>query len=178
MTRRNIIAIGASAGGVEALSALAQGLPPDLDASLFVVLHIPPYCPSSLPRILTECGPLKAQHAVDGEQIKRGRIYVAPPDHHLLVENDRTIVRRGPKENRFRPSVDALFRSVAYGYGSRVIGIVLSGALDDGTSGLWSIQRLGGATVAQSLEEASQPSMPRSAIEGVSIDHVCMASPI
>lgn len=173
MEHRDIVVVGASAGGVEALTAFVKGLPAGLDASVFVVLHVPPYSPSGLPQILSDAGPLKARHAIDDEQIERGQIYVAPPDHHLLIENDRTLVRRGPKENRFRPSVDALFRSAANQYGSRVIGIVLSGALDDGTSGLWSIQRLGGTTIVQEPADARQSAMPQNAMESVEIDHVC-----
>src|SRR5207247_1291275 len=122
MMTRDIIVIGASAGGVEALVALVRGFPADLAACVFVVLHVPAYAPSTLPEILTAAGPLEAAHARDGEAIRRGRIYVATPDKHLLLEAGRAVVRRGPKENRFRPSVDALFRSAAYVYGPRVIG--------------------------------------------------------
>jgi two-component system, chemotaxis family, protein-glutamate methylesterase/glutaminase len=173
--QRDIIAIGASAGGIQALLALVGGLPSDLGASLFVVLHIPPHSPSNLPHILSEGGPLEAVHAHDGTPIERGRIYVAPPDKHLILEAGRIVVRRGPKENRFRPSVDALFRSAAYVYGPRTIGVVLSGALDDGTSGLWSIKRLGGIAVIQDPADALHPEMPRNAQNHVEIDHVAPA---
>lgn len=129
--KRDIVALGGSAGGVEALQEVVSGLSPDLGAAIFVVLHVPPYAPSQLPRILSSSGPLKAIHAEDGGAIERNCIYIAPPDHHIILEAGRMLVRRGPKENRFRPSVDALFRSAAYVYGTRVVGVVLSGALDD-----------------------------------------------
>jgi two-component system chemotaxis response regulator CheB len=166
-----IVAVGASAGGVESLCALVGSLPADLNSALFVVLHIPPNFVSNLPGILSAKGPLPAVHPVDGDNISPGRIYIAPPDHHLLVEDDHVLVTRGPKENRFRPSVDALFRSAAYNYGPRAIGIVLSGALDDGTSGLWSIKRMGGITITQDPLEAAFDSMPASALSQVEIDH-------
>ncbi|SCX95389.1 two-component system, chemotaxis family, response regulator CheB [Nitrosospira sp. Nl5] len=171
MLPARIVTIGASAGGVESLSALVASLPADLDAAIFVVLHIPANFVSTLPEILCKKGPLKAVHPADGDEIERGRIYVAAPDHHLLIEANRVLVTRGPKENRNRPSVDALFRSAAYSHGSRVIGIVLSGALDDGTSGLWSIKRMNGITITQDPTEASFDSMPSSALSQVEIDH-------
>jgi two-component system chemotaxis response regulator CheB len=171
MPGHDIIVIGASAGGVEALQELARGLPSNLPAAVFIVLHIPPGGPSLLPRILNKSGPLRARHAINGEAIERGRIYVAPPDHHLLVVRDRVRVVRGPKENRARPAADPLFRSAAHAYGTRVVGVVLSGSLDDGTAGLAAIKRRGGLTVAQDPEEALYPGMPRSARENVALDH-------
>jgi two-component system chemotaxis response regulator CheB len=174
--KRDIIALGASAGGVEALRALAKGLPRDLDASVFIVLHVPPHSPSNLPAVLSAAGPLVAEHARDGAAIQPNRIYIAPPDKHLILEPGRMLVRRGPKENRFRPSIDALFRSAAYVFGSRTIGVVLSGSLDDGTSGLWSIKRLGGLTVIQEPDDAVHPQMPRNAREHVQIDNVGRAT--
>ena len=162
MAQRDIVVIGASAGGVAVLTELVQSLPADFHAAVFIVLHIPPHSPSVLPQILSAAGPLQAVHPVDGERIQKGRIYIASPDHHLLIEDGHVVVRKGPKENRFRPSVDALFRSAAYIYGPRVIGIVLTGTLDDGTSGLWSIKRLGGVAIIQEPKEAPFPSMPAS----------------
>ena len=150
---------------------LARGLPSNLPAAVFIVLHLPPASPSLLPRILNKSGPLRAHHAINGETIERGRIYIAPPDHHLLIERERVRVVRGPKENRARPAADPLFRSAAQSYGTRVVGVVLSGALDDGTAGLAAIKRRGGLTVAQDPEEALYPSMPRSARENVTLDH-------
>ncbi len=173
-----IVVVGASAGGVPSLQALVAGLPADLNAAVFVVLHIAPHATSHLAHILDRCGPLPAVHAQDGEEIRRGQIYVASLDHHLLVEGERIGVKHGPKENRFRPSLDALFRSAAYTHKERVIGIVLSGLLDDGTSGLWSIKRFGGTTVVQDPSEAVVDSMPLSALAEVEIDHVLPAAGI
>jgi two-component system, chemotaxis family, protein-glutamate methylesterase/glutaminase len=134
-----IIVIGASAGGFAVLQHLARDLPSDMPAALFVVWHTPPDGHGVLPDVLTRAGPLPAVHARDGEEIAPSRIYVAPPDHHLLVEHGHVRVTKGPKEHRFRPAVDPLFRSAAYAYGSRVVGVVLSGLLDDGTAGLRTI---------------------------------------
>jgi two-component system, chemotaxis family, protein-glutamate methylesterase/glutaminase len=124
-----------------------------------------------LPEILNRAGKLKAKHPADGEPIAMGKIYIAPPDHHLLLELGRIRLTKGPKENRFRPAVDPLFRSAAYVYGSRVVGVVLSGALDDGTAGLWAIKDRGGVAVVQDPADAEQPSMPRSALANVQVDH-------
>lgn len=173
-----IVAIGASAGGVESLKELVSELPADFAAPILVVLHVPAYRPSALPEILSRCGRLHAQHPQNGEKIKPGTIYVAPPDHHMLIERGGIAVAKGPKENRFRPSIDALFRSVAYSHGPRAIGIVLSGALDDGTSGLWTIKRLGGIAVVQQPSDARFESMPLSALEQVQIDHMLSAAAI
>lgn len=171
MAKRDIVVIGASAGGVTALKELATALPPDFKAVIFVVLHLSPHSPSYLPEILNHAGPLKASHPTDGERMQPGHIYVAPPDHHLLVEADQIIVKKGPKENRFRPSIDALFRSAAYSYGSRVIGVVLTGLLDDGTSGIWSVKRLGGLGVIQHPDDALYPSMPDNVLQHVEVDY-------
>jgi two-component system, chemotaxis family, protein-glutamate methylesterase/glutaminase len=178
MEIRRCIVVGASAGGVEALRELVASLPEKLPAAIFVVLHVPPYVASSLPTILSEAGPLTAVHPEDGAPIMPGVIYVAPPDHHLLVDRNRIAVKKGPKENRFRPSIDALFRSAAYIYGHRAIGVILSGALDDGTSGLWSVKRMGGISIVQQPTEARFESMPRSALEQVEIDYRESASQI
>lgn len=164
------VAIGSSAGGIESLRKLVAGLPHDFGAPLFIVQHIAPEFKSFLPEILTAAGRIKAKHPRDGERIEAPLIYVAPPDHHLLIEDDRIAVTRGPKENRFRPSVDVLFRSAAYMYRAGAIGVVLSGALNDGTSGLWTIKRLGGTTVVQDPADAPVPSMPLSALREVQVD--------
>jgi two-component system chemotaxis response regulator CheB len=178
LSRRRIVVIGASAGGVEALRETVGSFPADFPAPILVVLHVPAYQPSALPEILSRSGPLRASHALDGEKLKRGQIYVAPPDHHLLLHGQSIAVTRGPKENRFRPSIDALFRSAAYTHGPRAIGIVLSGALDDGTSGLWSIKRLGGLAIVQRPSEARHDSMPTSAIQQVEVDYTVPAGEI
>ncbi|UOQ53544.1 chemotaxis protein CheB [Hymenobacter cellulosivorans] len=170
--KRDIVVIGASSGGVLALLEFVRTLPHDFPAPILIVQHMAPYVQSMLPQLLSEESALPAKHPRDGEPLKPGVIYVAPPDHHLLVENDTVLVKRGPKENRFRPSVDALFRSAAYTYGPRVIGVVLTGYLDDGTSGLWCVQRLGGITVVQDPQDAVSPAMPTNALEFVQADHI------
>lgn len=172
-----IVAIGASAGGVEALAQVSEDLEPELPAAVFVVLHVPPQ-DSALPAILARhCG-LPVSHAVDGDPIEAGRIAVAPPDRHLLVEPDRMRVVHGPRENLHRPSIDPLFRSAARHHGPRVIAVVLSGARDDGTAGLRAVARAGGARVVQQPDDALYASMPRSAIAGDSPEYVVPASEI
>ncbi|PWC52450.1 chemotaxis protein CheB [Azospirillum sp. TSO22-1] len=165
-----IIVVGASAGGLEALEALIGGLPRDLPAVVCVVLHIGSRH-SEAPKILAKAGVLPVAHPADGEAIRCGRIYVAPPDHHLLVEPGRLRLSRGPRENGTRPAADPLFRSAAEAYGSRVIGVVLSGNLNDGTAGCSAVKRRGGTTVVQDPADASFPGMPRSALCNVAIDH-------
>lgn len=168
---RNIIVIGASAGGFEAIRQLTALLPPDLDAAIFIVWHMSPDVPGLLPQVINRNKKILAVNAVDHEPICMNRIYVAPPDRHLLLEKGLVRVTRGPKENRFRPAIDPLFRSAAYIYGSSVIGIVLSGALDDGTAGLWTIKSRGGMAIVQDPKEAEVPSMPESALSAVAIDY-------
>lgn len=170
-TSRNIIVVGASAGGFEALKTLVTDLPENFPASIFIVWHVSPDVTGVLPQVLNRSGKLAAAHGVNGEPIETGRIYVAPPDHHLLVERGRVRVTKGPKENRFRPAVDPLFRSAAYTYGNRVIGVILSGALDDGTSGLWMIKHRGGVGVVQDPLDAEFPSMPSNALREVAVDY-------
>lgn len=178
MARRDIVVIGASAGGVEALSELVRMLPPDLGAAVFVVLHLAAEHKSVLPRILSSAGQLPANHAVDGEPIKKGRIYVARADHHLTVADGHVRVLRGARENGHRPAVDALFRTAARDFGPRVIGVVLSGALDDGTAGLLAIKQQGGLAMVQDPNDAVVEQMPRSALETVEVDHVASAGEI
>jgi two-component system chemotaxis response regulator CheB len=168
----NIIAIGASAGGLEPLRNIVAGLPPDFPGALFVVLHLASGGGSVLPEILTRSGPLPASHPLDGERFRPGAIYVAPPDHHMVIEEDRVRLGKGARENRCRPAVDPLFRSAARYAGTRAIGIVLSGSLDDGTAGLAIIKACGGATIVQDPADALYAGMPSSAIEHVRVDHV------
>jgi two-component system chemotaxis response regulator CheB len=176
MPKRDIVVVGASAGGVTALVELVRSLPKNFAASIFVVLHLPASSPSNLPAILSRAGLLNAVHPKDGEQVKPGQIYVASPDHHLLLEGNQVLLKKGPEENRFRPSIDALFRSAAYVYGPRVIGVVLSGALNDGTSGLWSVKRLGGITIIQDPKDSDFPNMPLNVLEYVKVDYALPAS--
>jgi len=171
MRVRDIFVIGASAGGVEALTRLVRTLPANLPGSLFVVLHLPAESPSLLPQILTRVGQITASHPADGERIVPSHIYVAPPDHHMLIEGERICVVKGPKENRHRPAIDPLFRSAARSYRERVVGIVLSGMLDDGTAGLMAIKRCGGLAIVQEPSDALYPSMPLSAREHVKTDY-------
>jgi two-component system chemotaxis response regulator CheB len=172
MVRRDLVVIGASAGAFEPLKQIAAGLPADFPASVLIVRHIPASGPGMLAQILDAAGRLPAVQAVDGDALRPGWIYVAPPDQHLLVERERVRVTRGPKENGFRPAVDALFRSAAYAFGSRVIGVVLSGYLDDGTAGLRAVKDRGGIAIVQDPAEAAYPSMPNHAIGQVAVDHV------
>ncbi|MCY1046446.1 chemotaxis protein CheB [Corallococcus sp. bb12-1] len=171
MANHDIIVIGASTGGVEALSRLVGSLPVDLPAAVLVVLHVAPHRRSYLPEILSRSGPLPAHHPQHGEPLKVGHIYVAPNDRHLLVEAGHVKVVKGPRENGHRPAVDSLFRSAAAAYGPRVVGVVLTGALDCGTAGLFAVKREGGLAVVQEPQDAFFPDMPRSALEFVKVDH-------
>ena len=167
MPKQDIVVVGASAGGVEALQIFAASLPSDLRAAVFIVLHIGSGGSekrSHLPEILSRAGALTAVHPRDGDPIEKGRIYVAPPDCHLLVAADRITLSRGPKENRTRPAINPLFRSAALAYGGRVTGVILTGMLDDGVAGLAEIKRRGGVAVVEDPETALYPSMPRQAM--------------
>jgi two-component system chemotaxis response regulator CheB len=170
-THHDIIVIGGSGGGLEALRTLVRGLPRDLPAAVFVVLHMG--ARSHLANILTQSGPLPAVPAVSGEPFHQGRIYVAVPGCHLLLHHGHVLLRRGPRENLSRPAIDPLFRSAAASFGGRVIGVILSGALADGTAGLRAIKRCGGLAVVQDPADAAVPSMPGSALRHVEVDHVC-----
>jgi two-component system, chemotaxis family, protein-glutamate methylesterase/glutaminase len=172
LPNHDIVVVGTSVGGVEALQRLVHGLPERFPASLFVVLHLAPESPSLLPEILERAGVLSAIQPKDGDQIRHGQIYVAPPDRHMLVERGVVRVVAGPKENRHRPAIDPLFRSAALAYGPRVIGAVLTGSLDDGTAGLISIKTRGGLTMVQDPETAYCGDMPRSAMRYVEPDFV------
>jgi two-component system chemotaxis response regulator CheB len=174
--KHDIIVVGASAGGVDALTTLARSLPRDLPAAVLVVLHLAPWSRSELPRILDRSGPLPASSAQNDGLVEPGHIYVAPPDYHLLLEDGHTLLWRGPQENRHRPAVNTLFRSAAVSHGPRVTGVILTGALDDGSAGLWWIRRYGGATVVQDPDEAQVPDMPLSALEYVDSAQVARLS--
>lgn len=172
MLRHDIIVIGASAGGVEALTELVRYLPPDLPATVCVVLHVPAARNSRLPQILSNSGPLPASHAQDGETIRKSHIYIAPPGCHLIVKSELLSLSPAPEEHRMRPAIDPLFRSAARSYGIRVVDVILSGVLDDGTRGLIEINQNGGVGVAQEPDDARFPSMPRNAIARAHIQHV------
>ena len=165
-----IVVIGASAGGVDAIRSLAAALPADFAATVLVVLHIGAH-KSELPWLLNQLGPLRASHPRDGDPVRSGNIYVAPPDHHLLLERGHVRLTRGPRENWARPAVDPLFRSAARAYGDQVIGVVLTGGLNDGTAGLFEIKQRGGITIVQDPNGAANPSMPQSALKHVAVDH-------
>jgi two-component system chemotaxis response regulator CheB len=171
MPRHDIVLIGASAGGVEAISRVIADLPRDLRASVFVVLHIS-RGRSMLPEILTRAGRMRAAHPADGEAIQYGRVYIAPPDHHMLIDGEHVRVVRTAAENGLRPALDPLFRSAARSYGPRVIATILTGSLDDGTAGAAAVKLGGGITIAQDPADAFAPGMPTSAINAGFIDHV------
>lgn len=175
MPNRDLIVVGASAGGIEALQDLLAGLPDDLAASLVVVVHMPPTGGRVLQRILARSTKLKVLAAVDGDDIRRGRIYTAIGDHHVLVGRGHLHVRKGPRENGHRPAVDPLFRSAAAYYGPRAIGVILSGALHDGTYGLFSIKSMGGLAVVQDPGDALYEGMPASAMDYVDVDYAVPA---
>ncbi len=180
LSDRRVVVIGASAGGVEALMRLVRDLPRDFPAPVAVVLHVPPDSRSMLAEILQRKGHLRAKAAVDGEAFEAGTIYVAPPDHHLLIHHllshgGATLtlaVTRGPRENRHRPSIDPLFRSAALAAREKAIGVILSGMLDDGTAGLIAIKQCGGTAVVQDPADALYRGMPTSAVENAEVDHV------
>lgn len=165
MSEHDIIVIGASAGGIGVLTQFLGDLPESFPASIFVVVHLRAGFPSVLPTILSRASRIPAVHAREGAPIEKGKIYVAPPDYHLLLDNGMMHLSQGPKENRARPAIDPLFRTAAWAYGPRVIGVVLSGALYDGTAGLIAIKRCGGIAIVQDPHDAPYSSMPRSAIQ-------------
>ena len=174
MQPRHLVVIGASAGGIEALCGVVAGLPRDFPAAVAIVLHTSPQSPGVLHEILGRCGPLPALNPQGRERIQPGTIYVAPPDFHLLVEPAHVRIAKGPKENRFRPAVDPLFRSAAQVYGPNAIGVVLTGNLDDGAAGLWAIKQLGGVAIVQDPYDAMFPAMPLAALDAVRVDHVAL----
>ncbi|HEY0171969.1 MAG TPA: chemotaxis protein CheB [Pyrinomonadaceae bacterium] len=171
MPGRDIIVVGTSAGGVEVLRTLVGGLPADFPGSVFVVMHTAPDSPGVLAQILDRWGPLPARSAENRERIRPGHVYVAPPDRHLLLEPGVMRVTHGPRENRFRPAIDPLFRSAAQVFGPRAVGVIMTGGLDDGVSGLWAVKRLGGLAVVQDPKEAFMPSLPQNAINQVEVDY-------
>lgn len=176
MAGHDIVVIGGSAGGLKALIKICAGLPAGFPASVFVVLHRRRGTPSILPKLLDGAGPLLGREAVDGAAISRGVISVAPPDHHLLLRPGHMLLRRGPYENRTRPAIDPLFRSAAIAYRARVVGVVLSGTLDDGSAGLNAVTACGGICVVQQPDDADWPEMPSNALRQDHVDHCVTAA--
>ena len=168
---QRIVVIGASSGGLDALRVLVAALPADFPSPIAVVLHTAPHSPGVLDSILSRSGLLPAVYPDSGERLHGGRIYLAPADYHLLIEPGRVRLSKGPRENRFRPAVDPLFRTAAQVFGPAAIGVVLSGNLDDGAAGLWAIKRLGGTAIVQDPADAMFPSMPANVLQYVKTDH-------
>ncbi|MEO6626424.1 MAG: chemotaxis protein CheB [Burkholderiaceae bacterium] len=165
-----LIVIGASAGGVSAVQRLIARLPQDFPAALLMTLHVGTHR-NLLPELLSRCGPLRALHGVDGEPIPVGQIRVAPPDLHMVVNGDFVAVGSGPKEHHTRPAIDPLFRSAALAHRNKVVGVVLTGGMDDGTAGLRAIKDCGGIAIVQDPADAEQSDMPASALRYVAVDH-------
>jgi two-component system, chemotaxis family, protein-glutamate methylesterase/glutaminase len=173
-----VVAVGASAGGIEALSELAARMPPDFPYAVMIVVHMSRGAPSLLAPIIDRCGPLPAVGAVDGAVLEAGRIYAAVPDHHLLARDHRVALSDGPWQTGRRPGIDALFQSVALDYGPRAIGVLMSGLLDDGVAGLRTIKAQGGVTVVQEPSDALFPDMPKNAVRAGAADHTAAANDI
>jgi two-component system chemotaxis response regulator CheB len=170
----DLVVIGASAGGIEALCTVVKDLPESFNAAVLVVLHVGSV--SVLADVLKRCGPLKTTTGRNGDLIERGHLYVAPPDHHMIVRDSHLELNRGARENRARPAIDPLFRSAAREFRSRVIGVVLTGALDDGAAGLFAIKSRGGIVMVQDPADAQYPSMPLTALRNMEVDH-CLPVP-
>lgn len=173
-----VIVIGASLNGISALMQLVRDLPKDLPAPLLITQHVAAHSPGMLPHLLSQAGPLPAVHPKDREELKPGRVYVAPPDRHMLVVGKLIRLSHGPKENMSRPAIDPLFRTAATAYGAGTVGVVLTGQLDDGTAGLLAIKDRGGVAIVQDPHEATAASMPRSALRHVPVDHMCTIAEI
>ncbi len=172
MAASNLVVVGASAGGVEALISFFSQLSANLQAAVLVVLHVPTTGTSILPSIINRKSSMPASHVVDGEEIKTGHIYIAPPNYHLIVEDEKLLLSHGPRVNGVRPSIDILFHSAAKSNGPNVIGVILSGTMMDGVMGLQDVKTAGGITIVQNPDEASFPGMPMNAIERVDVDYV------
>src|SRR5579885_104823 len=172
MANRDVVAIGASAGGVEALIRLAEKFPADFPAAVLITIHLASHARSVLDDLLNRAGRLPARFAADDERLRKGHIYIAPTDRHLIVEGDKLLLGHGPRENNTRPAIDPMMRSVAVCCGARAIGVVLTGTLDDGASGLWAIDQCGGITVVQDPSDAAFPDMPVNALNRLRPDHV------
>ena len=170
-TGHDLVVIGASAGGIDAIRSLLATLPADLPAAILIVLHVGERSPQMLAKMFSQAGVLPAQYAEDGGSIVMGEVRIAPAGSHLIVEPGIMRLKRGPKENHSRPAIDPLFRSAAWAYGPRVIGMLLSGMLNDGSAGLWAIKTCGGLAVVQDPDDARYGDMPRRAMEHLPVDH-------
>jgi len=169
---RNVIVIGASAGGIRALSSLIAGLPDDLDAAILVVLHLSKRSNADVITMgFQKQTTLNCQVATEGAKIKKGHLYLAPPEHHLMISSGNIHLTQGPHENKYRPSIDVLFRSAAVHYGHRTIGIILTGLLDDGTSGMSAIGKAGGICIVQDPADAEYGDMPQSVLNNMEVDY-------
>lgn len=172
MPTTHVIVIGASAGGITAVRTFLNRLPEKVPAAVFVVVHTSPDGPGLLAAVLDRATPLKVLRAENGIEIRDGHVYVAPPDYHLIIDGRRARLSHGPREHRFRPAIDPLFRTAAQHFGARTVGIVLSGHMADGTHGLALIKKAGGVTLVQDPDEAEVPSMPLTAMRHVGVDYV------
>ena len=178
MPTREIVAIGGSAGSMEALKSVIGKLPGDFGAAVFVTIHLSPRAKSHLPEVLGRVSQIPVVAARDGQAVSNGTIYVAVPDRHLLVAENHIHLTRGPKEGLHRPSINVTFRSAAGAYGNKVVGVLLSGMLDDGASGLWDIAKRDGVAIVQDPDEAEFPSMPMSALQDVAVNYVSKVNDI
>ncbi|MDA2893595.1 chemotaxis protein CheB [Mycolicibacterium sp. BiH015] len=175
---RGVVAIGGSAGGVEAFTRVAAGLPADLPYAVLMALHLPAQSPSVLAQIIDRAGPMPAEAATDGARLQAGRIYVAVPGHHLMTYDHRIVLSSGPSENGHRPALNALFRSVAVAFGPDAVGVLMSGVLDDGVLGLAAIRSRGGTTLCQSPDDALFAAMPRNALRADVVDAAVSAAEV
>lgn len=176
MAKHDIVVIGGSAGSLSALQSVLSAFPAKLPASIFITIHLGES--SVLPEILQRATPLKVSSPQNGEKMHAGNVYIAPTDHHLIPREDCIEVTKGPRENRHRPSIDVLFRNAARAFRSRVIGVVLSGALDDGVAGMYSIKAKGGLTVAQDPKDALIPELPHNVVKAMDVDAIAPAAKI
>ena len=178
MQGHDIVVIGGSNGSINTMKQILKNLNPDLNAAFFFVNHLSPDSPNYLPNIFNTVSKIPVRSSEDGGKIEKGTLYVAKPDRHLILEDGEMKLTRGPQENRWRPSIDPLFRSAAAVYGTRCVGIILSGYLDDGVSGLSAVKDCGGVTIVQNPEEAEYPDMPESALKVLQPDYILNADEI
>jgi two-component system chemotaxis response regulator CheB len=170
--RRDVIVLGASAGGVVALTELFHALPTDFPGAVVAVLHRSPHYETRLPRVLGRRAKVRVLEPADGEPFQPGSVYIAPRDQHLLIDGERLRLARSAKEHRTRPAIDPLFRSAAKSFGNRVVGVLLTGGGEDGVQGLITIKQAGGISIAQDPHEAPAPSMPAKAIIHDDVDAI------